>query len=41
MAMRVSSVVAPESLNILLNPDHRDFQKVMLEPLGPFGFEER
>ena len=41
VAIRVPSVVAPESFNALLNPDHRDFQKVMLELLGPFNFEDR
>lgn len=40
-ALRVPSVVAPESFNVLLNPDHRDFQQITLEPLGPFAFEER
>ena len=41
VALRVPSVVAPESFNVLLNPDHPDFLKVELEPLGPFSFEER
>ena len=41
VAMRVPSVVAPESFNVLLNPEHGDFQKIRLESLGPFGFEER
>ena len=41
VALRVPSVVAPESFNVLLNPDHVDFHEVTLEPLGPFSFEER
>ena len=41
VVLRVPSVVAPESFNVLLNPDHADFHKVRLEPLGPFSFEER
>ena len=41
VALRVPSVVAPESFNVLLNPDHPDFGQVELEPLGPFSFEER
>jgi hypothetical protein len=35
-------VVAPESLNYLLNPNHPDFlAQVALEPLGPFAFNAR
>lgn len=41
VALRVPSVVAPESFNVLLNPDHPDFRQVGVEPLGPFSFEER
>ena len=41
VALRVPSVVAPESFNMLLNPDHPDFRQVEAEPLGPFSFEER
>ena len=41
VALRVPSVVAPESFNVLLNPDHPDFRQVEVEPLGPFSFEER
>ncbi len=40
-ALRVPSVVAPESHNVLLNPGHKDFRQIVLEPLGPFSFEER
>ncbi len=41
VALRVPSVVAPESFNVLLNPDHPDFRQVEVEPLGSFSFEER
>lgn len=41
VGLRVPSVVAPESFNVLLNPDHPAFHQVRLEPLGPFSFEER
>jgi len=41
VALRVPSRVAPESFNLLLNPDHAEFHEVRLEPLGPFDFEAR
>ena len=41
VALRVPSVVAPESFNLLLNPDHPDFRNVGLESLGLFDFEAR
>ncbi len=41
VALRVPSVVAPESYNVLLNPDHGDFRRIALEALGPFSFEAR
>jgi RES domain-containing protein len=42
VVLKVRSVVAPESYNYLLNPHHPDFSsQVTLEPLGPFGFDER
>ena len=41
VGLRVPSVVAPESWNVLLNPDHTGFGAVELESLGPFRFEER
>ena len=40
-ALRVPSVVALESFNVLLNPNHLDFRQAELEPLGSFSFEER
>lgn len=41
VALRVPSVVAPESFNVLLNPDHPAFRQVELKALGLFSFEER
>jgi RES domain-containing protein len=42
VVLGVPAVVAPESLNYLLNPNHPDFlAQVALEPLGPFAFNAR
>jgi RES domain-containing protein len=39
--LRVPSVVVPQESNFLLNPRHRDFAKVVLQPPIPFAFDPR
>lgn len=39
--MRVRSVLAPESFNILINPLHRDASQITIAGLVPFSFDLR
>ncbi len=39
--LAVPSILIPEELNYLLNPAHRDFQRIVIERPGDFAFEVR
>jgi RES domain-containing protein len=39
--LEVRSVVVPLECNYLLNPGHRDFGEILVEPGVPFVFDER
>ncbi len=39
--LRVPSVLVPSEANLLLNPTHRDFSKVTIEPPQPFELDLR
>lgn len=41
LAMRVPSVLIPEETNILLNPNHPDFKKVICGDVRGFSFDKR
>jgi hypothetical protein len=41
VALAVPSVLIPEELCVLLNPEHPDADKVMLGYPVAFGFDER
>lgn len=41
LALRVPSVVAPHSFNLLLNQQHPDFPELHAEALGPFAYDAR
>ncbi len=39
--LKVPSVLAPESWNLLLNPDHPDFKRVIINMPSPYRFDDR
>lgn len=39
--LKVPSVIVPVEDNLMLNPDHRDFAKLVIEAPEPFGFDPR
>jgi RES domain-containing protein len=39
--LRVPSVVVPQERNIIINPQHEDFGKIILSPAEPFLFDIR
>jgi RES domain-containing protein len=39
--LRVRSVLAPESFNVLINPLHADAARISIESLVPFSFDPR
>ncbi|MBI5784456.1 MAG: RES family NAD+ phosphorylase [Rhodocyclales bacterium] len=39
--LRVPSIIVPREFNYLLNPNHRDFAKLKIQPPVPFGFDSR
>jgi RES domain-containing protein len=41
LALRVPSVLIPEETNILLNPNHPDYDKVICGEIKEFGFDKR
>ncbi len=41
LAMRAPSVVVRGEYNVLINPAHQDFGKVIIEDIVPFFFDER
>jgi RES domain-containing protein len=41
LAVRVRSIVIPEEHNILLNPNHSGYPKIMWSPPRPFQFDPR
>jgi RES domain-containing protein len=41
LALLVPSVVVPAERNVLINPQHRAFERVRVGPAEPFAFDER
>lgn len=41
VAIKVPSVVAPDEWNVLLNPNHPNFQKISIESVSPFKIDSR
>jgi len=41
LLLRVPSVIIPEEYNILINPLHKDFNKVKIKSIYPFHFDVR
>lgn len=41
VALRVPSALVPGSHNVLINPEHRDFTRFVVESAEPFGFDPR
>ena len=41
LALKVPSVVVPGDYNLILNPNHKDYGKVKVVEVKPFGFEKR
>ena len=41
VALRVPSVVIDGEFNTLLNPEHRDFKRLRIQPFVPFQFDSR
>ncbi|MFN0036780.1 MAG: RES family NAD+ phosphorylase [Saprospiraceae bacterium] len=41
LALRVPSVIVPQESNILLNPLHSDFHRVVILDIEPFEFDQR
>ncbi len=41
VALRVPSALVPDSHNILINPEHADFARFVVESTEPFGFDTR
>jgi RES domain-containing protein len=37
----VPSAVIPQEVNLLINPDHRDFSKLIIHPPVEFVFDPR
>jgi RES domain-containing protein len=41
LAMKVPSAIVPEEANVILNPHHPDYAKVVLSIVRPFTFDAR
>lgn len=41
LLLRVPSAIIPEETNVLINPLHRDFGKVIIRAANPFAFDSR
>jgi len=41
LALKVPSVVVPGDYNLILNPNHKDYGKVKVVEVKPFGFDKR
>ncbi len=41
LLMKVPSVIVPEEYNILINPKHKDFNKLSIKSLWAFNFDVR
>ena len=41
LVLKVPSVVVPGEFNFLLNPNHKDFDRVKIVSIEPFNFDER
>ncbi len=41
LVLKVPSIIVPQEFNYIINPFHQDFQKVILENVNPFSFDNR
>lgn len=41
VVLKVPSALIPEESNYLLNPEHRDFHRIVIEPVRTFAFPRR
>lgn len=41
LILKVPSAVAPGDFNFLINPSHKEFSKVKIIKMSPFGFDQR
>ncbi len=39
--LKVPSAIIPEEFNYIINPNHRDFQRINLKSTDPFSFDRR
>jgi len=41
LVLKVPSIIVPQEFNYIINPFHKDFQKVILEDVSLFSFDNR
>lgn len=41
LALRIPSVLVPDSTNLILNPNHKDFKTFHIESIQPYRFDRR
>lgn len=41
LALRLPSVIVPQEFNLLLNPQHPGFEKIVIKDVEPFTFDRR
>jgi len=41
LVLKVPSIIVPQEFNYIINPFHEEFQKVLLEEVTPFSFDNR
>jgi len=41
LVLKVPSIIVPQEFNYIINPFHKDFEKVILEDVSPFSFDNR
>jgi RES domain-containing protein len=41
LVLKVPSVVVPGDSNYLINPEHKEFSKIMIKSFEPFNFDKR
>ena len=41
LVLKVPSIIVPQEYNYIINPFHQDFQKVILDEVTPFAFDNR
>lgn len=41
LVLKVPSIILPEEFNYLINPLHKDFNKVRIENISVFDFDKR